>query len=152
MVTKNDDMTYSAQVDGEDYSFQLWSASKSIETLAELSAIAGDFAQAISQVFVDAGGLGGQVKADLVGKAVASLAKGIAVNPKATLTLVRRLTSDGVLVRGRPVLFDTHYKGRTLHTMKVVRAGLEVQYSDFFTAFDGVKASNDTAAPSSFVS
>jgi hypothetical protein len=140
VVVKNEDMTYSAEIDGENYVFSLWSASKGIETLAELSAIAGDFATAVSAVVVDAGGLSGTVSADLVGKAVSSLAKGLSINPKATLALVRRLTTDGVLCENRPVVFDQHFKGRTLHTMKVVRAGLEVQYADFFTVFDTTKA------------
>lgn len=152
MVTKNDDQTFSADIDGEDYTFSLWSASKSIETLAELSAIAGDFAQAVSRVFVDAGGAAGEVDPDLVGKAAASLAKGLSVNPKATVTLIRRLTSDGVLCANRPVVFDMHFKGRTLHTMKVVRAGLEVQYADFFTAFAGAKTSAPTQVPSTATS
>lgn len=140
MVVKNEDMTYSASIDEHDYVFSLWAASKGIETLAELSAIAGDFATAVSAVVIDAGGFGGEVNIDLVGKAAASLAHGLSINPKNTLALVRRLTTDGVLCDNRPVVFDQHFRGKMMHAMKVVRAGLEVQYGDFFTVFKNTKA------------
>ena len=151
MIEQQANGTYQATVDERVYTFSKWGAEKALKTLAELSRVAGESLSIAASAFANSGTTN-DIDPNLIGSAVKALTDGLGSDTDATLRLMKRLCCDGTLCDDRPILFDTHFRGGLLSMIKVVRAALEVQFGDFFSAFKS-KADDDrklaaTSSPS----
>lgn len=112
-------------IDGKNYSFQQFSATKGTRLLARVMRIIGE-----PMGFL-AGALNKTASPELIGKAVKALTE------KLDEDTVERTVKDlleGARCEGKPVVFDIHFAGQYGHLFRVVKAAMEAQFGDFFDA------------------
>lgn len=144
MHSKNELGMYDVEVDGKTYSFEKWGADDSTDTMLDISAIVGKpLGMAIGSFFKkdkDAEEAPAKKKSffdrDFDGDAIASvmeaLTDNVAKNKVICKDLIKKFCSKNVLCDGAKINFNLHYEGRLVHMLKVVKAGVEVQYGNFF--------------------
>lgn len=127
-------------VDGEEYTFTQFGATKSMKVLTRLSKIVGE---PIGKV---AGGIEpgkSMLDQDLDGQLIGAAIKALTDNldEDVVVNTVKELCSC-VLYKGGTLdkTFDIHFQGRLGHLFKVVGAVLEVQYGDFLGALGDIAA------------
>lgn len=134
-MRKNEAGLIEVEVDGKLYEFEKWGADDSLDVLIDLAQIVGGpVGQAIGSVFSKEG-VNQEIDAGMLGFVVEGLLK----NMKKDIVkpLIKKLSSEKVLCDGRPVKFNVHYADDLMHLFRVVKAALEVQYGNFFVAFQG---------------
>ena len=125
--------TVKKTIDNQEYEFGQFPATGSLKILTRLAKIVGDplgmFATAFGsdpkKNFLDQ-----NISGDVINKAVKILVSNLDENE--VIDIVKALMSQ-VLCEGKPIVnFDVHFQGRLGHLFKVIKACIEVQYSDFF--------------------
>ena len=147
MIVKNEESgLYEVEIDGVTYSFEKWGAQNSLLTLIKISKIIGKpLGKIVGSAITGGEGLKTQVSPDMIADACQALLENLDEGP--TMDLVKKLSSEKLLCDGKKVSFDTHYQDNLMHLFKVIRASLEVQYSDFLGALLGmVKTQGPLAA------
>lgn len=129
-MKKNEHGLYEAHIDGALYEFEKWGADDSLDVLLDISQLVGKSAGLAIATVLGSGGLEKQIDPNILGSVFEALfdnCKKESVKP-----LIRKLSSERVMSKGKKISFDTHYQGRLMHCFKVVKANLEVQYGNFF--------------------
>lgn len=141
-IEKNEEGRYAVDIDGASYSFEKYGAEESLETLLKIAKIAGKpLGLAISAFLGDKDEkeksiLEREMDPDLLATAFEALTT--ALDEKVVMALVKKFSSDRVLCNGAKIVFNTHYEDRLDLLFKVVKAALEVQYGNFFSALSGL--------------
>lgn len=138
MATKNEAGLYEVSIDDQTYEFQKWGAEESLKTLIKITKIIGKpFGLFAGAMFSGKDKEGAKEKlenmgADTIGMIMESLTQNL--DEDVTFNLVKKVSSEGVLCNGAKISFNKHYEDKLDHLFKVVAAGLEVQYGNFFAA------------------
>ena len=134
-ITKTESGLFSVEIDGQTYEFQKWGAEESLDVLLDLAKILGKPLGSAMAAFA-----GGEslpiIDRDFKPEIVALIFEGLTSSLDKVLVkaIVKKVASDKVFCEGKPVKFDAHYQDRLPHLFKVVQAGLEVQYGNFYAA------------------
>lgn len=142
-ATKNDSGLYETDIDGEKYEFAKWGAEAATDTLLDLSGIiskplgAGVGALFGKKEKEDEGVEVKKSQAESIGLIMEALLDRVSANKQICKTLIKKFATENVLCNGQKIVYDTHYKDRLPHLFKVVQAGVEVQFGNFFGEFLG---------------
>lgn len=137
-VRKNDAGLYEVEIDGTKYEFEKWGAEDATDALLDIAGIVGKpLGMGVAALFGrDEDGKAGMDKKldpDAIGKVMEALSGQVGANKAIVKGLIKKLASEKVIANGAKITsFNTYYSDRMSHLMKVVRAGLEVQYGNFF--------------------
>lgn len=139
---KNEAGLYEIDIDDKKYEFQKWGAEEALDALLEIAAITGKpLGMGAAAMFGKdengGAGLDKQIDTNIIGTIMEALSTQIGANKLIIKALVKKLSSEKVLCDGGPVNFNTHYQDKLAHLFKVVQAGLEVQFGNFFGALLG---------------
>lgn len=119
-------------IDDQVYLFSKWGAEKQLLTMAQVSSIAGKALSNGARLLV-AEKMPKEEQMALLSEVVDALTKGLGTDPKLTVAILKRLSSEGVLCDQKPFVWDLHFACKQKHLMKVVAANLQVQFGDFFS-------------------
>lgn len=112
-------------IDGLKYEITQFSATKSLKLLTRLASY---FSEPIG-IIIDKGGFNAELSSNLISQIANSLFTKL---DEVQVDRTIKELLEGVRCEGKIILFDTHFQGRLFHLFKVLKAILEVQYSDFF--------------------
>lgn len=142
MVKPNEFGQYVVNVDGQDYEFHKWGADDSLDTLIEIAKIVGaPLAQALNELLKTKLEPGESLLDKHMNPELGKLVLDAFANnlDKAVVKrLIKKFCSEDVLCKGAKISFDQHYRDRLVHMFKVVKAGVEVQYGNFFDELKGL--------------
>lgn len=156
-IIKTPHGTFAADVDGHTYEFEKWGAEEATGTLLDISSIIGrpigGIAALKDKVSRKPNGKM-EITGDVGGRIAELLAEQLGTQKPLIMTLLIKLASYKALCDGKSFRFDTHYSDRLGHMLRVVAAGLEVQFGSFFA--DALRAAEgfgllspeETPAPS----
>jgi hypothetical protein len=134
-VTKNEFGLYEENIDGRTYSFEKWGADESFDVLLDISSIVGgSLGQAVGSA-ISGDGLSAEVNPGMLATVFESLSKNL--KKDVVKPIVKKLCAEKVLCDGKKINFNEHYKEDLFHMFRVAKAGLEVQYGNFFAAAQG---------------
>jgi hypothetical protein len=133
---------YDVEIDELQYSFQKWSADSATDALLDLSGIVSKpLGAGVGALFGkkkdEAEGDAKPNQAESIGLIMEALLDRVSVNKAICKALIKKFASENVLCDGKKVSFDSHYADRMPHLFKVVQAGVEVQFGNFFGEFLG---------------
>jgi hypothetical protein len=134
-ITKTEQGTYEATIDGHAYEFAKWGAEAATDTLFDLALVLGKPLAQLGAA-MKAGEKGGEkfaLSVDVAGSIVEQLIAQMGTNKKLCMDIIRKMTAgDTVMCDGKRITFNTHYQDRLPHMFDVLRAALEVQFGNFF--------------------
>lgn len=135
-MKKNDSGLYEVVIDDKTYEFEKWGAEDSLDVLLDISQlIGGPVGSAIGDLF-NKEGMHTEINGAMLGMVMEGLTKNL--KKEIVKPLIKKLCSEKVLCEGKPIKFNVHYADDLMHMFRVVKAALEVQYGNFFVAFQGV--------------
>lgn len=132
-IVKNEGGLYEVDVDGRLYAFQKWGAEKALDTLLDIMQFVGKPLSLLANAVIK-DGVKADIKPDMVGIIMDCLLSGMGQNKQTIMAIIKRVTCERVSCNHQNFLFDTHFQDDLPHMFKVVRAGLDVQYGNFFSA------------------
>jgi hypothetical protein len=135
-IEKNEFGLYATEIDGIEYTFTKWGAEESFSTLLKISKLIGKPLSLLVSTVLGEGGLDSELKTDAMALAIEGLTTNL--DEAMAMSLVKKLATDKCFADGAKITFNTHYEDRLDHMLKVVKAGLEVQYGNFFGALLGL--------------
>ncbi len=142
-ITKNEGGLFEVQIDDATYEFEKWGAEEALSTLLKIAKIAGKpIGLAVGAIMGGEeekgtkGLLEKKISPDLLGLVFDSLTDKL--DEGVVVSLIKKIGSEKVLCNGAKINFNKHYEDRLDHLLKVVAAGLEVQYGNFFGALLGL--------------
>lgn len=138
MISKNESGLYETEVDGKKYEFEKWGADESLDVLMDLTAMMGPALGGAVHSVMSGDGLDTDINAGMIGSIMESMTKNL--KKDIVKALIKKLCADKVLCDGKKIVFNVHYADDLFHMFKVVKAGLEVQYANFFSAARGAVA------------
>lgn len=149
-IEKNETGLYATTIDGHVYEFEKWGAEEAMESLLDIGTLLGKpLSKLGAKAFTD--GLQEAVGEELGEDTFASVLEGlmdqVAANRTMVMRLIKKLTSYKNFCDGKAINFDLHYRGELGRMMAVARAGLEVQYGNFFGAALGSVAMRRAGSP-----
>lgn len=141
-ATKNEAGLWEVNIDDKKYEFEKWGGEEAVDATLDLFGILGVPAgQAVSSFFSSDGpmkaGLDSEMNPEIIGKIIEKLSDRVGSNKAICKELIKKLSSHKVSCDGKKIGFDQHYRDSLGHLMKVVRAGIEVQFSSFFGESSG---------------
>jgi len=139
VAKKNETGLYEAEIDGHLYEFQKWGAEDSLRVLHRIArmcaeplgmiagkALSEDKKETIKSL------LDLQFDEDIIARAAKSLMTSF--DEDTSISVIKKLSSENVHCDGRKISFDIHFQDQLDVLYEVVKAGLEVQYGNFFAA------------------
>ena len=127
---------YEVSVDGLKYEFSKWGAEEALDVLFDISKITGKpLASAVAGMFSKDSEDKSKVSPEIIGEIIGALMDRL--DKKTCMALIKKLSSEKAWCEGAKISFDTHYQDKFDHLYRVIRAALEVQYGNFFAAFQG---------------
>lgn len=149
-AVKNDETgLWEVEVDGINYAFTKWGAEESLANLLKLSKLIGKPLGLAMGAFAKEGDkslFDKEINFDILSLAIDALMSNM--DEAMCISLIKKLSSQGVLFgEGAKITFNTHYEDRLDHLFKVVYAGLEVQYGNFFNAMLGLASKKKGLIP-----
>jgi hypothetical protein len=142
-ISKNEIGLYETEIDGDKYEFEKWGAEDASDVLLDIITIVGQpLGMGAAALFgKDEDGVKGidrDMDPDIIGKIMESLTGNVGKNKLVVKSLLKKLSTDRVQCNSKPIAsFNIHYRDKLFHMTKVVRAGLEVQFGNFFDAVLG---------------
>ena len=129
---------YEVSVDGRTYEFEKWGAEESLDVLLDISSVVGGTIGSAIGGVLSGDGLNTEVNAGMLAMVFENLSKNL--KKEVVKPIIKKLCSEKVLCDGKKINFNEHYKEDLFHMFKVAKAGLSVQYENFFTGVQGVVA------------
>lgn len=123
---------YEVEIDGQRYEFEKWGAEASYDTLLDMAKVIGK-PLGLAVAAFGGGGLDEELPKDAVAAVFDAICQGLG-DKTLTKALTKKVVAEKVYCDGKKVVFDEHYKDRLDHMFRVLWAGLEVQYGNFFAA------------------
>lgn len=139
-IEQNAEGLYDVIIGDETYSFAKWGAEEALTNLIKISKMVGK-----PLGILLGGALGGEdetlfgekksllereINPDMISLAMEAITANM--DESSMIPLIKALTSKDVMCDGRRITFNKHYEGRMMTVFKVIKAGLEVQYGNFF--------------------
>lgn len=133
---KNDEGMYEAKIGDEVYAFEKWDAEESLDVLLEIARIIGKPLGAMVGTMMT----GQKLDQEMDPNMLATIFEGLtqSFDKKVVKEIIIRVTSRRVLCDGAKIEFKIHYQEKLDVMFQVLKAGLEVQYGNFFAALLGV--------------
>lgn len=123
--------SWAVDIDGHTYAFEKWGAEDALDTLLEISAIAGGpVGNAVAMAFAKGGKA--EITGDMASTVFDNFARNMRANKQAVKEVLRKMAGLNVLCDGVRVDYDKHYNDKLGRLFKVARGCFEVQYGRFF--------------------
>lgn len=143
-IEQNTEGLYDVVINEETYSFSKWGAEESLSNLIKISKIVGKplgilLGNALGNsepegLFGEEKGiLSKEFKPDMLALALEALTNNM--DEKSMIPIIKSVVSKDVFCNGAKINFNTHYGSNLMLMFKVLKAGLEVQYGNFFDEF-----------------
>lgn len=130
-VKQDDDGLMVAEVDGHEYKFSQYGSKKTLKRAIELLGVLGEpFCMAIAG---NTAASADEQQRELLALVTGKLCSNLSGQKDEVVDLIQNLITDGSVCDNKPILFDTLFRGRTVHMLKVFLAACEAQFGDFFT-------------------
>lgn len=140
MIKKNESGLFETDIEGHKYEFEKWGAEDATDVLLDIATLVGKplgvgIATVVDKLKGDK--LDEKIDPNLVGSIVEAMTEKAGTHKAMVKGLIKKLSSEKVLVDGKPIAFNSYYQDRLDLVFKVVSAALEVQYGNFFAAITG---------------
>lgn len=143
-ISKNEAGLFETQIEEHTYEFEKWGAESALNTLFDLSLVAG---KPIGALAASGAGLNTELTPPTVDTLITALTDNLRNNREVVMGMVRKMASQKLFCDGKPIgSFDLHYKDRLQHLFLVVRANMEVQYGNFFSDMKAIGRAADPKA------